>query len=78
MMPRWNGSLMSDIPNAVCVDDDPQAVRGTCREEGIDFVLLSAGLRNGTIVVCRSGDDVERLLASYGDRAHLRVKGHRC
>jgi|EndMetStandDraft_9_1072997.scaffolds.fasta_scaffold02191_8 hypothetical protein len=69
---------VNGIANAVCVDDAPQAVKQRCREEGIQYTLLSEGVRSGTIVVCLTAEDADRVLQVYGDLAHKRDKGGRC
>lgn len=69
---------MTDIANSVCVDDHPKAAKQRCRDEDIGFILVTCGLGNGAIVVCRSARDAERLIALYGDRAHLRTRRDHC
>lgn len=69
---------MSDIANAVCVDDTPQSLKQRCFEEEIRYTLLTTGLRFGAIVVCRTAEDAARLLEVYGDRARLRGSDDHC
>lgn len=69
---------MRDIANAVCVEDDLIAVKDRCEAGDVSYTHLTSGLKAGTIVVCRSPEDANRLLAPYGLRAHARVRDDHC
>lgn len=69
---------MSEIANAVCVDDSLAAVKERCLAGEVSYTMLTSGLRGGTIVVCRTQNDASRLLSIYGLRAHARIRDDHC
>ena len=69
---------MSEIANAICVDDDLQSIKNRCAAGDVSYTFLTSGLKGGAIVVCRTAEDAERLLALYGLRSHRRGRDDHC